>query len=418
MTVSTLHGRRGPPHYPPGRNGDTIRYRDTLRDPLALRLWVAVATSVTGDYVGLGALLLLAYERSGGRLLGPAALFAIQALPALLSGTVAGSWLDRLPRSSSLAGLQVAGAFVLAVPVVVPGLAPVLAAAAGLGAIRVMSVSVRSAIIAEGVPEERRGSVLALLGTTDQAGQVLGYLTGAAIAVLIGAATALLADAATFLVSAAVILTIDLPSPTVRPPRPPVWSGFSEILRQPVLRIIAPIVWITATVSALPETLAAGAAGGSSTWTPFILAAAPAGQALTMAVIGRRRDIERPSVQLTHLVAFALALGIAAFGRSPAWFLVGNLLVGAGTAWVLGPQTLFVRVAPAERMAQITGTMIAVIIAGEGLGTFAFAALADATSVGAAYHAAGVLVLVAALTGRLLLSRVPQAERLERTPLG
>lgn len=389
-------------------------YRETLRHPVAARLWLAVGTSVVGDYVGLGALLLLAYERSGGRLLGPAALFAIQAVPALLSGALAGGWLDRLPRGRALAGLQIAGALVLAVPVVVPGLAPVLAAAGGLGAVRVASVSVRSAIIAEAMPEERRGGLLALLATTDQAGQVVGYITGATIAVTIGAGTALIADAATFVLSAVVISTIPLPAPTVRETRPPVWAGFSEILSQPVLRVLGPIVWVTATVSALPETMAAGATSGAPAWTPFVLAAAPAGQAVTMAVLGRRRDIERPSFQLTHLVAFALALGIAAFGRSPAWYLVGNLLVGAGTAWVLGPQTLFVRVAPAEHMAQITGTMVAVIIAGEGIGTFAFAALADATSVGAAYHAAGVLVLVVALIGWVLLSRIPQAGKLDR----
>lgn len=394
--------------------GGSSGYRETLRHPVAARLWVAVGTSVVGDYVGLGALLLLAYGRSGGRLLGPAALFAIQAVPALLSGALAGGWLDRLPRGRTLAGLQIAGALVLVVPVVVPGLAPVLAAAGGLGAVRVASVSVRSAILAEAVPEDRRGGLLALLATTDQAGQVIGYITGATVAVTIGAGTALLADAATFVLSAAVISTIPLPAPTVRESRPPVWAGFSEILSQPVLRVLGPIVWVTATVSALPETMAAGATSGAPAWTPFVLAAAPAGQAATMAVLGRRRDIERPSFQLTHLVAFALALGIAAFGRSPAWYLAGNLLVGAGTAWVLGPQTLFVRVAPPEHMAQITGTMVAVIIAGEGVGTFAFAALADATSVGAAYHAAGVLVLVVALIGWVLLSRIPEAGRLDR----
>lgn len=410
----TLHGHRTAPHYPPARMGEPSGYRETLRDPVAARLWGAVGTSVVGDYVGLGALLLLAYERSGGRLLGPAALFAIQAVPALLSGALAGGWLDRLPRGRALAGLQVVGAVVLVVPVVVPGLVPVLAAAGGLGAVRVASVSVRSAIIAEAVPEDRRGDLLAVLATTDQAGQVIGYITGAAVAVAIGAGTALIADAATFVLSAVVITTIPLPAPTVRETRPPVWAGFSEILSQPVLRVLGPIVWVTATVSALPETMAAGATSGAPAWTPFVLAAAPAGQAVTMAVLGRRRDIERPSFQLTHLVAFALALGIAAFGRSPAWYLVGNLLVGAGTAWVLGPQTLFVRVAPPEHMAQITGTMVAVIIAGEGIGTFAFAALADATSVGAAYHAAGVLVLVVALVGWVLLSRIPQAGKLDR----
>src|SRR5687768_15371599 len=111
-------------------------YRATLRHPAASRLWLATAVSVGGDYIGQGALLLLAFERSGGRLLGPAALFAIQALPALISGAIAGSWLDQVPRKRAMATLQALGALVLVLPLLLPGMLPVLAAAAGLGAIR------------------------------------------------------------------------------------------------------------------------------------------------------------------------------------------------------------------------------------------------------------------------------------------
>ena len=63
-----------------------------------------------------------------------------------------------------------------------------------------------------------------------------------------------------------------------------------------------------------------------------------------------------------HLAWLSLAFGVAAQGRSPAWFIVANLLVGTGVAWTLGPQLSFMRLAPQERMAQVTGTMIAVLI--------------------------------------------------------
>jgi predicted MFS family arabinose efflux permease len=389
------------------------RYRDTIRHPISGRLWASAAVSELGDYVGIGALLILAYERSGGRVIGPAAIFAIQALPALLSGALAGSWLDQVPRRLALTGTYLAGAPLLVLPIFAPGILPVLVAAGGLGVIRVAFTSVRSGVIAEAVPEDRRGNLFALIGVTGDTSQVVGYFTGGAVAVLIGAAPALAADALTFVVAAAIAATLPLPPPQVREPRPPVTQGLKEIWPNPVLRLLAVLVWLSATVTAPPGALAAGVTGGEGFWTPIVLAAGPAGQAVTMAILGRYREIERPSFQLTHLTWFALAFGIAALGDSPLWFAVGNVMVGSGAAWLLGPQTLFVRIAPPARMAQITATMIAVIIAAEGAGTLVFAAIADRWSVAQAYWVAGVLLLGTALVGWWVKSRIPEATELD-----
>ncbi|HEX2027175.1 MAG TPA: MFS transporter [Nitriliruptorales bacterium] len=397
--------------------GETARgYRVTLRHPVAGRLVVAHAGSVLGDYAGLGALLLLGYERSGRQVLGAAALFAVQAMPALVAGALTGGWLDQVPRRRALVGLNLAGAAVVGLPLFLPGLAPVLVTAALLGAIRTASVSVRSGVIAETVPEDRRASLLALLGTGDQVGQVVGYLAGSTTVLLVGAAPALLADAATFLLAGAVVAGVPFAVPSPRRGRPAVSVGLQEIRRQPVLRLLAPLVFVTASVTALPESLAAGVTGGADVWTPFVLAAGPAGQAAAMAVLGRGSAVERPSFQLVHLAWFALAFGVAALGRSPLWFVAGNLLVGSGVAWLLGPQTLFVRIAPPERMAQVTGTMIAGIITAEGIGTLLFGAVADATSVATAYRVAGTLVLAAALAGWVVKERTPEMLELDGRP--
>lgn len=378
-----------------------------------LRLWLANATSLLGDYIGQGALLMLAYQRTG-LVLGSAAVFAAGAVPALLSGALGGGFLDRIPRARALTLLHLVGAVAVLVPVAIGGVAPVFVAAGILGAVRAASISVRSGAIAEGIAETYRGPLLAMIGSTEQASQVVGYLAGAGMAVTVGASNALVLDAVSFVLAAAVLARLSLPPPQVRDRAPTPGAGWRDIFADPVLRILAPLVGVTALVGALPETLAAGVAGDSH-WTPFVFAAAPAGQAATMLVIGRTSHVRRPSVQLAHLAWLALAFGIAALGNSPAWFVVANVLVGSGVAWTIGPQLTFLRLAPTERMAQVTGTMIAVLIAAEGLGSPLFAFFADHTSVGAAYRVAGFLVLAAALLGWLAKERTPEALKLDGT---
>lgn len=395
-------------------------YRHALRDVTVRRLWAATAVSVAGDYVAAGALMILAFERTG-LVVGPAAVFAIQALPALLSGALAGRWLDQVPRVRALVGLQLAGAVSVSLPVVAglawegagEGILPVLAAAALLGAVRAGSVSVRSAAVAEGVPDELRGPLLGLMNTTEQSAQVVGYLAGTALAYGIGAEVALLADAASFVVASVVLSRLVLPEAAARERRPRLSAGVRDIMADPVLRLLAPLVVVTASVAALPEALAAAVAPSGHRWAPFVFAAGPLGQATAMFLMGRDERIARPSFQLTQLAWLALGLAIASLGRTAAWFVVANFLVGTGVAWSLGPQLTFLRRAPTARMAQITGTMIAVLIAAEGLGTPLFAVIADRAGVGAAYRLAGVLVLTSAVVGWAIKERTPAAVALD-----
>lgn len=398
--------------------GDERGYRVALRHPLVRTVWFASAISTLGDYVGQGALLILAYERAGGRVIGSAAILAVAAVPALLSGAFAGRWLDRLPRGRALVGTQVLGAVAIVLPVVLPGLPIVFLAAAILGAVRAATVAVRAGAMADGVPDRHRGPLLALMGTTDQASQVVGYIVGSGLAAYVGASPALLLDAASFLVGAVILGRAAFPPPTVRDRRPPITAGIRDIWANPVLRLLAILVWVTATVGSLPEALAAGVASQTDPWLPFVFAAAPAGQAATMLFVGRIEHFGRPSAQLIHLAWLALAFGIAAQGRSPAWFVLANFLVGSGVAWTMGPQLAFIRLAPPERMAQITGTMIAVLIAADGLGTPLFALIADRTDVSTAYRVAGFLVLLAALLGWLIKERTPLARQLDVDPTG
>lgn len=394
-------------------SGQGAGYGAALRVPLVRQLWTATAVSQLGDYVGTAALLVLAAERSGGLVIGPAALFAARGLPALLTSALAGSWLDGVRRDRAMVALQVLGAVGVLLPLAVPTLTAVYVAGAWLGVINAVHISVRAGAMAEGVPDLHRGPLIALNNSTDQTSQVVGFAAGGALAVVGGPSPALMVDAASFVVSALVLTRLRLPRPERRNARPPVLAGIRDILANPVLRLLGPLVWVTATVGAIPEALARSVSPEGSGWYPLVLAAGPAGQAVAMLVVGRLRELARPSFQLVHLAWLALALGIASLGTSPVAFAVSNLLVGSGVAWTIGPQLTFLRQAPPARMAQITATMLAVIIAAEGLGALALGALADATSPAGAYRGAGLLVLVAAVIGWIAKERSPQLAELD-----
>ncbi len=397
--------------------GSSTGYRAALRVPTVRRLWAAAAASTIGDYVGQGALLFLALDRSG-LTIGVAAVLAVGVIPSLLTGIVAGSWLDRLPRRVGLVGAQIIGAAVVTLPVFFGGLAPVLAAAALLAAIRTATFAIRSGAMADGVDDDQRGPLVALLGTTDQGAQVLGYLTGGALYVLVGPTAALLLDAGSFLVGAVVLAGLTLPRQRVADEaRPPMTAGLTHIARDPVLRLLAVLAAITAAVSALPETLAPTVASEDDPWRPVVLAAAPLGQAVTFTAAGRLTAIRRPSFQLLHMVTLPIGFGLAALSSTPAAIAGANVLVGVGVAWLVGPQLTFVRLAPRARMAQITSAMVATLAMAEGLGSLALGALADVAGVGTVYWVAGAVVLVAAIGGWLIKERTPQALALDRDEL-
>ena len=379
-------------------------YRSALRSPTVRRLWIAAVTSTVGDYVGLGALLFLAADRTG-LALGAALVVAVGVVPSALTGVLGGRWLDRTHRARTLATLQLLGGVIVCLPVAIDGVAVVIATAAGLAAVRVATVAVRSGAMADGLHDDHRGPLVALLSTTDQGAQVLGYLAGAGLYVAIGADAALLLDAATFVVGALLLLGLPLPEPTTAREPTTLSTGVRTIMGHPALRLFALLTLATGLVGSLPEVLAPTVAGPDDPMRPFVLAAAPTGQAIVMTLLGRTRAIRRPRNLLLHFAALAAALGLAALAGSPGQVALANLLIGAGAGWYVGAQLLFLRLAPAARMAQITGAMVAGLAVADGLGSLALALLADLTSVAVAYGAGGGLLAVIALLGALARRR-------------
>lgn len=401
-------------------DGVSARYLDVFTDPLAWRLWAAATISYLGDFVGLGALLLVAYDRSGHRPLGPAAVFAVQALPALLVATAIGPWLDKIPRVRGLAWLCLIGAAALALPFLFPGLAPVLAAAAVLGGVRTAYNSIRSGAMADSMPRGIRGRLIALMNVSYSASEVVGYFSGSAIAIVIGAGPALAGDAATFLISALLLIGLRLPRPSGSRGRSSMTTGIRTILADPTLVVLAPVAWVGLTMGAVPAVLATAALRGSYRgWVPAAMAAMAAGLAIAGTIVGRTGLAERVGAQFRYIMACGAFFVLTGLGLhlTPLLIVAGNFAVGAGTGWTIAAQTTFLLVIAPERMAHVTSTMIASLIALEGAGATIFGAVANSLGVPTAYLMAGAVLLAAALTGMVYTWLRPQALDLGRDRL-
>ncbi|WBB74379.1 hypothetical protein O7602_02115 [Micromonospora sp. WMMD1128] len=376
-------------------------YRALFRHPVASRLLVARGISELGDFVGLAALLLLAYDQTRS-VLGPAAVYAARALPALLVATVFSGWLDVLARRTMLIGLTLAGAVLIAVPAAVPRALPAIVAAGLLGAVRAAYGSVHVAIIAEAVAPPLRLPLFGLAAFANQSGQVVGLLAGASVTVAIGPRVALLIDLASFLLAAVVLTGLRVGRQERRGPRPPATAGARIIAAHPILRGVALLTLATMLAGGLPETLAPDLSGGA--WRPVVLAASSFGGAVFVLLVGRRGWLVRVSGQVVAAGALATALLLAALLAAvdaPAWALaVANALIGAGGGWLIGAQATFARLAPRERMGQVEATIVAGNIMLSGVGVFLLGGAAALFGPAVAYLAAGLVLLATVLLTR------------------
>lgn len=401
-------------------DGATLRYQVVFADPTAWRLWAAATISYLGDFVGLGALLLAGYERSGGHPLGSAAVFGIQAVPAFVVSACIGPWLDRIPRRSGLIGLSLAGAAAISLPIAASGLWAVLVAAAVIGAVRTAYNSIRSGAMADSVPRDIRGRLVALIATSNQVSEVLGYIAGSAVAIAIGTSPALAADAATFLAAAVLLAGLRHHSLALsRRRRASITSGIRTIFGDRTLSLLAPVVWIGLSIGAVPQTLATAALGKTDRgWLPAALAGMAAGAALAATVVGRTRLDERVLGQFRYITLCGMAFMLAAAGLrvNPVLLVPGNFVIGLTSGWVVAANATFIHVIPVERMAHVTSTMIGSLIVLEGAGAIGFGAVAGAFGVPAAYLLAGVMVTGAGLTAIGYGRSHPQALDISRDP--
>lgn len=384
-------------------------YGVVWRDPVARLLTAVHGVSGIGDFVALGALLVVATERSGGRALGAAGLLAVQVVPALLTGTVLSGVVARLQPRPALVGSALLGAASLVLVLQIEALWSVYATTLLLGVSRTVAAPMRSRAGAEFVPSSVRPRLIALDNVLFQSVQVAGLLVGSLAATGGAARIALWFDMATFLVAALVVARLPTTAPGARAGRRTPLDGLRVVRDHPVARSLVPAAWAALLLGAVPEAILPSTVDGPL--LAVALTAGPAATALTAFVVGRADALVRPSagIRAAMLVPGAALLLAGCLALPPGLpagiaLTVANAMLGMTLAWTVGAQgALAVSVRPAD-LAQLTATMVASVVVLEGLGALTVGLVADATR-----PSVGVLVpvVVATLLVSLGARKVP-----------
>ncbi|GHG06448.1 MFS transporter [Deinococcus piscis] len=191
--------------------------------------WLAGLQSVFGNALTAVVVAVLVYNLTG-QASAMGFTLALGMLPALLS-PFAGVVVDRVPvRPLLIAGDVLRGLLVLSLAV---GL---MTGQAGLfwlnsvvllsGLITAFTSPATSTLLPQLVQPENLARANGLMGMGTQGAQLVGLLSGAALASLLGQSQTLVLDAATFLISAAALLLVQLPERVKAPVKEGFWSAF------------------------------------------------------------------------------------------------------------------------------------------------------------------------------------------------
>lgn len=383
--------------------GSTSRLRGVTGHHVTRSLLMARAASDIGDFLGLGAIIVLAVQTSGS-VVGAGAVFAAQGGAAFLVGVLGGRALSRVHPRRGLVATHVAAAVVVLVIAAGPPLPAVLALVGVLGALRSAGAPLRSAAIASSVPEELRQPTYALFGVSYQTGQVLGFVAGAALAATIAPGVALLGVAVTFVVAATVLARAEIQpvavcgrSPDASDGGPAVIEGLRVLFRHPVLALLGPLAWVTMLTSALPETIAPGLLNGPT--TGLLMAASPAGAVVSSLFVAYLPEFTDRVVALqAGVYGVSLVVAGATVVLVAPTVVVGLAfaLVGAASAYMVSVQARFTTCPRPDQVALTMASMGALIVVLEGAGALGLAALATKLGPGAPFLLMGVVSVAAA----------------------
>ncbi|WCN80413.1 MFS transporter [Micromonospora sp. LH3U1] len=374
---------------------------------------VAGALSWVGDYVAKAAVTLLVYQQTRSVALSAAA-FAVSFLPWLLGGPVLAALAERYPFRRVMVACDVIR-MVLMLLIAIPNLpyqaVLVLIFAATLA--NPPSQAAKSALIPQLLTGDRLVLGLSLNSSVGQAAQVVGYVSGAAVAA-ISPEMALLFNAATFGLSALLVRLGVRDRPAMLNPEHrshllrETYQGFTIVFRTPVLRAIAVLVFSAMLFSVVPEGLAAawaneGGRGDMSAGTAqaVIMVANPVGFILGGLLVSRLFGPARRLRLMRPLAVIAPLVLVPALLDPPP--LVVALLAGLCGFAVAGmlpmANGLFVQALPNGFRARAFGVMATGVQVIQGLAVLVTGLLAERIPIPVVvgvWSAAGVVLMAVA----------------------
>jgi MFS family permease len=334
-------------------------------------IYSASALSWVGDYLAKAAVTALVYRQTSS-VTASAATFAISFLPWIVGGPVLAALAERYPNRTVMIVCDLCRAGLVAL-VAVPHL-PIpfmLVLLFGTALLNPPFDSSRSALLPRLLDGERYVLAMATQGSTGQAAQLLGYLSGSALAAIEPRA-ALLIDAGTFAVSALVIWLGVRSRPAVLHPTQrthllrETGQGFKVVFGTNVLRAIAITVLVSHLFTILPEGLAAAWAGRLEPSAAdrglaqgMIMMATPLGYFVGGLVLSRllqprvRRRLIRPFAVLAPLILVPALLNPSARVVALLAALCGVCVAGM----VPTSNGLFVQALPRQYRARANGVM-------------------------------------------------------------
>ena len=366
-----------------------------LSDGAFRRFWLAQAITVTGTWVTFVALPLLVYQRTGSALQ-TSLLTALEFLPYLLFGLLAGAVADRVNRKRLMVGAAMGNALVLATIPIAEAFGALTLPHVYVAALVSMTLFVwydaaNFGAVPSLVGRERVVAAQSALWSAWMFLGVVGPALGGALAASIGAANAIAVDAASYVACAVALATIRRPF-QLHDREPPngslvartlrdIGAGLSFLWKHTLIRTLSllglGVSFTGGAVTGLTVAFGTEALGVSDRGTAIgLLFAASALGALgaTLAIPRLQPRFGAPRITLFGLaaasvlvVALALAPGYAiALALMFAWSAAQMLVIVNGVVLrqVATPDHLQSRVNVTARMIAVAGTPFGALVGG------------------------------------------------------
>ena len=191
--------------------GALAAYREVVRSPTYFPLWLGQLVSSFGDTLHYVALVVLVFQLSGQGI-AVAGLVAVEVIPVVVLGPIAGVIIDRFGRKGILIGSDLVRA-ALALSLVWPqGVWHAYVVAAGLSAASVFFNPTVNAVIPALTTPAQRLAANSVSWSTGRLVQILAASIAGGVIALVGTAPAFGLNAVTFVVSAACIRRLRIPA--------------------------------------------------------------------------------------------------------------------------------------------------------------------------------------------------------------